>query len=234
MELNHGGDDGKPYPLRQGRGRQQRLRRHLRGVPARGVGRHDLRHRDLRAATRRTAPRSRTWPSKLNDMLRSRRQNGNLSREEFSFVAAMSWFHLTLETRTLRRSSGRCAPTPPAPSSACSRSPSASACRRTGCRSTSSRSPIRCRGILIQIEIGDYNDARSRAGAVHAGDRPADSPEDGDAPDHHALDRDHRPRRQGAQGRGELARPRVGGHEFVDIDIHEPTAPASDVLGQPA
>jgi hypothetical protein len=30
-------------------------------------------------------------------MLKDRRENGNLSREEFFFVATMSWFHLTVE-----------------------------------------------------------------------------------------------------------------------------------------
>lgn len=34
---------------------------------------------------------------KLHDMLQSRRQTGNLAREEFAFVSMMSWFHLTLE-----------------------------------------------------------------------------------------------------------------------------------------
>lgn len=34
---------------------------------------------------------------RLSDMLRDRRQNGNLSREEFFVVAMMSWFHLTVE-----------------------------------------------------------------------------------------------------------------------------------------
>lgn len=34
---------------------------------------------------------------KLEDMLTARRMSGNLSREEFTFVAMMSWFHLTLE-----------------------------------------------------------------------------------------------------------------------------------------
>ena len=34
---------------------------------------------------------------KLHDMLRTRRISGNLAREEFYFVAMMSWFHLTLE-----------------------------------------------------------------------------------------------------------------------------------------
>ena len=34
---------------------------------------------------------------KLHDMLRARRENGNLAREEFWAVSAMSWFHLTVE-----------------------------------------------------------------------------------------------------------------------------------------
>lgn len=33
----------------------------------------------------------------LHDMLKDRRQNGNLSREEFNAVATMSWFHLTVD-----------------------------------------------------------------------------------------------------------------------------------------
>ena len=35
---------------------------------------------------------------KLHDMLRTRRETGNLSREEFVFVAAMSWFHITVDS----------------------------------------------------------------------------------------------------------------------------------------
>ena len=35
---------------------------------------------------------------KLHDMLITRRQNGNLSREEFVFVSMMSWFHLTVDS----------------------------------------------------------------------------------------------------------------------------------------
>lgn len=34
---------------------------------------------------------------RLHDMLRTRRTNGNLSREEFWFVSMMSWFHLSVE-----------------------------------------------------------------------------------------------------------------------------------------
>jgi hypothetical protein len=35
--------------------------------------------------------------TRLSDMLRSRRVNGTISREEFMAVATMSWFHATLE-----------------------------------------------------------------------------------------------------------------------------------------
>ena len=35
--------------------------------------------------------------TRLHDMLRARRQNGNLAREEFTFVSMMSWFHLSVE-----------------------------------------------------------------------------------------------------------------------------------------
>lgn len=35
--------------------------------------------------------------NELHDMLRTRRESGNLSREEFFFVSMMSWFHLSLE-----------------------------------------------------------------------------------------------------------------------------------------
>jgi len=34
---------------------------------------------------------------RLHDMLRARRQNGNLSREEFPIVSMLGWFHLTVE-----------------------------------------------------------------------------------------------------------------------------------------
>lgn len=38
-----------------------------------------------------------TLAVRLSNMLRSRRQNGNLSREEFFYVCTMSWMHLTVE-----------------------------------------------------------------------------------------------------------------------------------------
>ena len=38
-----------------------------------------------------------SYGRQLHDMLNDRRRNGNLAREEFFFIAMMSWFHLTVE-----------------------------------------------------------------------------------------------------------------------------------------
>ena len=38
-----------------------------------------------------------TLASNMQNMLMSRRENGNLSREEFAIVSMMSWFHMTVE-----------------------------------------------------------------------------------------------------------------------------------------
>ena len=67
---------------------------------------------------------------KLQDMLLSRRVNGNLSREEFVFVSMMSWFHLTVSVDSPDH------PISPSRSDWSPRNgslswPSASACRRT-------------------------------------------------------------------------------------------------------
>lgn len=97
MELNHGAADGKPYPYLKADARNgdfvATFEEFLREV---WIGMTFV------TATSSSNP---TDPSKiaglarkLHDMLRSRRQNGNLSREEFAFVSAMSWFHLTLES----------------------------------------------------------------------------------------------------------------------------------------
>ncbi len=41
-----------------------------------------------------------TFAKDLWDMLRTRRRDGNLAREEYFFTTMMSWFHLTLESDT--------------------------------------------------------------------------------------------------------------------------------------
>ncbi|MGC4093004.1 MAG: hypothetical protein QM756_34980 [Polyangiaceae bacterium] len=99
MDLNHGSDDGKPYPYVKAEAANgdfvNTFEEFLREV---WVGMTYV------TATSSSNPTDRSkiaeLAEKLHDMLRSRRQGGNLAREEFTFVSAMSWFHLTLETDT--------------------------------------------------------------------------------------------------------------------------------------
>ena len=96
MELNHGGDDGKPYPYVKADAANNdfvsTFEEFLREV---WVG---MTFVTATASSNPTDPaKIATLASKLKNMLMSRRQNGNLSREEFSAVTAMAWFHLALE-----------------------------------------------------------------------------------------------------------------------------------------
>jgi hypothetical protein len=96
MDLNHGSDDGKPY-------------QYVKADVANGdfVATFEELLREVWVgmsfvtATSSSNPtddsKIATLAQKLHDMLRSRRNNGNLAREEFAAVAMMSWFHLTLE-----------------------------------------------------------------------------------------------------------------------------------------
>jgi len=96
MELNHGGDDGKPYPYVKADAANNdfvsTFEEFLREV---WVGMTYV------TASSSSNPTDKAkiavLATKLKNMLMSRRQSGNLSREEFSAVTAMAWFHLTLE-----------------------------------------------------------------------------------------------------------------------------------------
>jgi transcriptional regulator with XRE-family HTH domain len=97
MELNHGGDDGKPYAYTGAEAANSdfvaTFEELLREV---WIG---MTYVTATSSSNPTDPaKIANLAEKLHDMLRSRRQNGNLSREEFAFVSAMSWFHLTLES----------------------------------------------------------------------------------------------------------------------------------------
>ena len=96
MDLNHGTEDGKPYPYVRAEAAnnefvptfEEFLREVWIGIEnlKNGIGPNptdDAKIADL--------------AEKLHDMLTTRRINGNLSREEFVFVSMMSWFHLTVE-----------------------------------------------------------------------------------------------------------------------------------------
>ncbi|NKI96666.1 hypothetical protein [Rhizobacter sp. SG703] len=96
MELNHGMDDGKPQPYVRAESANAEFvptfEEFLREV---WVG---MTYVGATASSNPTDPaKIVTLVSKLKNMLLSRRQDGNLAREEFSAVTAMSWFHLTLE-----------------------------------------------------------------------------------------------------------------------------------------
>lgn len=96
MDLNHGGDDGKPYAYLKAEAANSEfvatLEEFLREV---WVG---ITYVTASSSSNPTDDsKIAELAEKLSDMLLSRRQSGNMSREEFAFVAMMSWFHLTLE-----------------------------------------------------------------------------------------------------------------------------------------
>lgn len=96
MELNHGADDGKPYPYVKAEAANNEFvptfEELLREV---WVG---MTYVKATSSSNPTDPdKIATLAGKLKNMLMSRRQTGNLAREEFAAVTAMSWFHMTLE-----------------------------------------------------------------------------------------------------------------------------------------
>jgi transcriptional regulator with XRE-family HTH domain len=96
MELNHGTDDGQPLPYVKAEAANREFiatfEEFLREV---WIGMIYVNATSTANPT--DDARIAALAEKLSDMLRSRRQNGNLAREEFAAVCAMSWFHLTLE-----------------------------------------------------------------------------------------------------------------------------------------
>jgi hypothetical protein len=97
MDLNHGRDDGQPYPY------VHAAAAHTGFVPMF----EDL-LREVWIAAENFKNTSGTNPKDdaaianlardIRDMLRTRRQQGNLAREEFWIVTMASWFHLILES----------------------------------------------------------------------------------------------------------------------------------------
>ena len=95
MNLNHGTDDGQPYPYVKADANNSEF-----------VTTFEEFLREAWVAITNVDNTSGPNPtdrgkivnlvSNLHDMLMSRRSYGNLSREEFSAVSTMSWFHLTV------------------------------------------------------------------------------------------------------------------------------------------
>ena len=175
MDLNHGGDDGKPYP-------------YVRADVANGEFASTFEEllREVWVGMSYVKASSSANPTddskianlagKLHDMLRSRRQGGNLAREEFAFVSTMSWFHLTLESD--------------APILTSLRANSTGVEQRLF--TVAERVGLPAHGlsknffdiadplsqILIQIELGDYNDAANVSPLYTRVAVPPPSPED--------------------------------------------------------
>ncbi|NEW75547.1 hypothetical protein [Streptomyces rhizosphaericus] len=96
MELNHGMDDNRPYTYPRAESANQgfvaTFEEFLREV---WIGIINV--KNASGVNPTDEAKIRDLVKKLRDMLLARRQNGNLSREEFVFVTTMSWFHLTLD-----------------------------------------------------------------------------------------------------------------------------------------
>ncbi|MFZ5519147.1 MAG: hypothetical protein ACOY90_21125 [Candidatus Zhuqueibacterota bacterium] len=97
MDLNHGKDDGQPYPYIRADAANNEFvitfEELLREV---WIG---MTHISASAAPKPIDDaKIITLLNRLSDMLLSRRKDGSLSREEFALVSMMSWFHLTIET----------------------------------------------------------------------------------------------------------------------------------------
>jgi hypothetical protein len=97
MDLNHGADDGTPYSYAKAEASNSdfvlTFEEFLREV---WIG---IIHVSATSASRPTDDaKIASLAERIHDMLITRRQHGNLSREEFAFVSMMSWFHLTVES----------------------------------------------------------------------------------------------------------------------------------------
>jgi hypothetical protein len=96
MDLNHGTDDGRPYSY------ERAVAANRDFVPTfeaflREVWRGIINARNTTGPNTTDDAAIANLAGRLSEMLKDRRENGNLSREEFFFVATMSWFHLTVE-----------------------------------------------------------------------------------------------------------------------------------------
>lgn len=96
MDLNHGGEDGKAYPYKKAETANNEfvnvLEKFLYEVWV-GI----INTNNSSGANPTSDAVIGNLANQLYDMLRARRQYGNLSRPEYWYVSMLSWFHLTLE-----------------------------------------------------------------------------------------------------------------------------------------
>jgi len=96
MDLTHGTDDGRPYPYEKAAAANRDF------VPTfeaflREVWRGIINARNTTGPNTTDDAAIANLAGRLSDMLKDRQENGNLVREAFFYVAAMSWLHLTVE-----------------------------------------------------------------------------------------------------------------------------------------
>ena len=96
MDLNHGTDDGRPQLYERAAAANRDF------VPTfeallREVWRGILNRNNQIGPNTTDDSAIADLAGRLSNMMKDRRENGNLSREEFFFVSTMSWFHLTVE-----------------------------------------------------------------------------------------------------------------------------------------
>lgn len=95
MDLNHGSDEGQPYPYVKADAYNDEFVTVFEEL-LREVWIAISNFNNTSGPNPMDEGKIENIVANLQNMLMSRRINGNLSREEFVFVAMMSWFHLTV------------------------------------------------------------------------------------------------------------------------------------------
>ncbi len=99
MDLNHGLPGGQPYPYVRGAGANTGFVERWESFLSE-VWQGYLNRRNSSGENSEDPEAVAVHAEAMSNMLRARRLQGNLAREEFTFVSMMSWFHLTLEHNT--------------------------------------------------------------------------------------------------------------------------------------
>ena len=99
LDLNHGTDDGRPYPYEKPPASNREFVTTLEEL-LREVWRGIVNFTNTSGPRPTDEDNIASLARRLRDMLVNRRRNGNLAREEFWTVATLSWFHLTLSADT--------------------------------------------------------------------------------------------------------------------------------------
>lgn len=95
MDLNHGADEGQPYPYIKADAANNEFVTTFEEL-LREVWIAIANVNNTSGPNPKDEGKIANIVANLQNMLMSRRANGNLSREEFVFVSMMSWFHLTV------------------------------------------------------------------------------------------------------------------------------------------